>query len=180
MQFNLRSSLQKALGLVCLVSLATPLGFRSAQADAPGSIKAVPYHWQNVRLIAGGFISGIDYSPAAKDLLYVRTDIGGAYRWDAKAGRFIPLEDWLTPKDWYLYGTESLGVDPVDPNRVYIAAGDYTNDWDGPGAILRSDDQGRTWQRTDLPFKCGGNEDGRSTGERLAVDPLDHRIIVDR
>ncbi len=79
--------------------------------------------------------------------------------------------------DWNLLGIESLATDPVDPNRLYLASGTYINDWAGNGAILRSTDQGRTFQRTDLPFKLGGNEDGRSMGERLTVDPSDHRTL---
>src|SRR6185503_14579127 len=48
----------------------------------------------------------------------------------------------------------------------------YTNSWTSMnGAILRSTDQGATWQRTNLPFKSGGNMPGRSMGERLAIDP---------
>lgn len=34
-------------------------------------------------------------------------------------------------------------------------------------AVLRSDDQGATWKRTDLSIKLGGNADGRGEGERL-------------
>jgi xyloglucan-specific exo-beta-1,4-glucanase len=39
------------------------------------------------------------------------------------------------------------------------------------GSILRSVDYGRTWQKTQLPFKVGGNMPGRGMGERLVVDP---------
>ena len=39
------------------------------------------------------------------------------------------------------------------------------------GAILSSSDRGNTFQRTNLPFKLGGNMPGRSMGERLAIDP---------
>jgi photosystem II stability/assembly factor-like uncharacterized protein len=74
-------------------------------------------------------------------------------------------------------GVESIAVDPADPRRVYLACGTYTNANTPNGAILRSDDQGRTSQRTDVPFKFGGNEDGRGNGERLAVDPLNGRVL---
>lgn len=141
------------------------------------STPAVPYRWRNVEIVGGGFVTGVIAHPRARDVVYARTDIGGAYRWEAKAGRWVPLQDWLTRPDWNLYGVESVALDPGDANRVYIAAGTYTNAWGGNGAILRSRDRGRTWLRTDLPFKNGGNEDGRSIGERLAVDPNDGRVI---
>ena len=68
-------------------------------------------------------------------------------------------------------GVESIAVDPSDPDRVYLACGTYTNPATPNGAILRSRDRGKTFERTDMPFKFGGNENGRGNGERLAVDP---------
>ncbi|XEC94930.1 xyloglucanase [Paenibacillus tarimensis] len=59
-----------------------------------------------------------------------------------------------------------------------MAAGTYSNDWtDQNGVIFRSSDRGDTWQRTDLPFKLGGNMPGRSMGERLVIDPNDNSIL---
>ena len=122
-------------------------------------------------------MTGVITHPRAKDVVYARTDIGGAYRWNAKTGRWVPIEDFITRSDWNLYGTESVAIDPSDPKRVYIAAGTYTNEWGQNGAILRSKDQGQNWDRINLPFKNGGNEDGRSIGERLSVDPNDGRVL---
>jgi photosystem II stability/assembly factor-like uncharacterized protein len=50
----------------------------------------------------------------------------------------------------------------------------YSNN---PAAILRSKDQGRTFEIIPVPFKMGGNEDGRGVGERLNVDPANTRIL---
>jgi photosystem II stability/assembly factor-like uncharacterized protein len=148
----------------------------------PDRVKAVrpesePYVWRNVEIVGGGFISGIVFSPKQPNLIYARTDIGGAYRWNPSARRWMPLTDWVGQPESNLLGIESLAPDPSDARRVYAAAGTYTQSWAGNGAILRSSDQGRTWQRTDMPFKMGGNEDGRSIGERLAVDPNKNSIL---
>lgn len=131
-----------------------------------------PYAWRNVVIGGGGFVTGIITHPRQKGLMYARTDVGGAYRWDDSAQRWIPLTDGIGDVDFT--GIESLAVDPSDPNRVYLAAGIYSR---GKAAILRSADQGRTWLRTDVPFKMGGNESGRFNGERLAVDPNDGAIL---
>jgi len=139
--------------------------------------RKLPYKWGNVEVVAGGFISGIVFSPAQRDLIYVRTDIGGAYRWNPTTKAWIPLTDWVSEQESNLLGIESIGIDPTDPNRVYLAVGTYTQSWAGNGAILRSSDKGTTWARTDLPIKLGGNEDGRSMGERLAVSPLDPEVL---
>ena len=131
------------------------------------------YTWRNVEIVGGGFIPGIVMHPAQKDLMYARTDIGGAYRWDAPSGRWIPLNDWIAKGNWNYTGIESIGLDPNDPNRLYLAGGTYVQSWASNGAIFRSADQGATFQVTPMPFKMGGNEDGRHAGERLAVDPAD-------
>jgi photosystem II stability/assembly factor-like uncharacterized protein len=139
--------------------------------------KATPYTWKGVQIVGGGFVDGVIFHPAAKGVRYARTDVGGAYRWDAIAHRWQPMLDWMPYKDLNLMGIESIAVDPADPSRVYLACGTYTNPNTPNGAILRSNDRGRTFERTDVPFKFGGNEDGRGNGERLVVDPNDGRVL---
>ncbi len=136
-----------------------------------------PHSWRNVQIVAGGFVTGVITHPKAKDLVYCRTDIGGAYRLDPKTRTWIPLQDFLTRSQWNWYGVESIALDPNDPKKIYMAVGTYTNSWGGNGAIFRSNDQGRSWKITPLPFKNGGNMDGRSIGERLFVAPGDGRQI---
>jgi hypothetical protein len=136
------------------------------------SLCAQTYNWRNVEIVGGGYIPGIVFNTSTPDLIYARTDIGGAYRWNPTTSRWIPLLDWIGFDDWNLTGVDSLATDPVDPNRLYILAGTYTNSWTSQnGAILRSTDRGATFQRTNLPFKSGGNMPGRNMGERLAIDP---------
>jgi hypothetical protein len=137
-----------------------------------------PHTWRNVQIVGGGFIPGVVYSRATPGLVYARTDIGGAYRLDTATGKWIPLTDALGWDDWNLTGIVSIAADPSDANRVYLAAGTYTNSWTTQnGAILRSADRGATWQRAMLPFKIGGNMPGRGAGERLAVDPNNSNVL---
>ncbi|MEV4264332.1 carbohydrate-binding protein [Kribbella sp. NPDC049584] len=150
-------------------------------ATTAGHAQAAPsnrYRWRNVEIVGGGFVTGITHHPGRRGLVYARTDIGGAVRFDNRTQRWVQLLHWVGWDEWNWTGVESLAVDPADPRRLYLAVGTYTNDWSPiNGAILRSVDQGRTYVRTDLPFKLGGNEPGRSMGERLAVDPHDGRIL---
>ncbi|KUN79710.1 WD40/YVTN/BNR-like repeat-containing protein [Streptomyces griseoruber] len=132
-----------------------------------------PYRWRNAVMGGTGFVTGVLFHPAVRGLAYARTDIGGAYRWDDRAARWTPLTDHLGWDDWNLLGVEALAVDPVHPERLYLALGTYAQSWAGNGALLRSDDRGATWTRTDLTVKLGANEDGRGAGERLLVDPRD-------
>src|SRR6185436_20694507 len=106
------------------------------------------YTWNNaVTGGGGGFIPGIIFSTREPDLVYVRTDIGGAYRFNPSTNRWIPLQDWVSFDDWNLMGVDSLATDPVEPNRLYVLAGTYTNAWSSrKGAIVRSADRGNTFQ----------------------------------
>ena len=104
--------------------------------------------------------------------------MGGAYRRNPETLRWEPLLDWLSYADLNLMGVESIALDPSDPDKLYLACGTYTNPGTPDGAILRSNDRGNTFQRTDVPFKMGGNEDGRGNGERMAVDPDNGNILI--
>ncbi|MFJ3666725.1 1,4-beta-glucanase [Streptomyces sp. NPDC090106] len=131
------------------------------------------YRWRNAVIGGTGFITGLLFHPSVRGLAYARTDIGGAYRWDDRAARWTPLVDHLGWDDWNLLGVEAMAVDPAHPDRLYLALGTYAQSWASDGALLRSDDRGATWTRSDLGVKLGANEDGRGTGERLLVDPRD-------
>ncbi|MBC2670122.1 hypothetical protein ACFOON_06210 [Novosphingobium piscinae] len=135
------------------------------------------YQWQSVPFGGGGYVDGFAYHPRQPDILYARTDIGGAYRFDFASRRWLPLLDHLARADGDLMGVLSIALDPQAPDRILLATGLYLNQWARRGAILRSDDRGKTWQVTELPIRIGGNSDGRGSGERLAIDPADGRIV---
>ena len=133
------------------------------------------YHWSNVAIGGGGFVDGLVFNPTEPGLAYARTDIGGAYRWDVLAQRWIPLTDSIG--DYNHLGVESIATDAVNPSRVWLATGAYAQPWATNGEILRSADQGRHWTTVPLPIQLASNQDGRGMGERLAVDPRDDNVL---
>ena len=157
-------------------ALGLLLGFAHttfAQASpGPAEVTHVPYSFHHLRIVGGGFITGILFHPRIKTLAYCRTDIGGAYRWDEASGRWIALSEWVPAGDANLIGVESMAVDPAHPDDLYLAAGTYTHADSPNGALLRSHDRGKSFERIPLPFKLGANEEGRFAGERLALDPV--------
>lgn len=154
-------------------------GFNRSYLGTAEAAESQSYRFDNVEIAGGGgFVPGIIYNPTEEGLVYLRTDMGGAYIRNKETLEWEPITDWVSPDEWNLLGIESLATDPVDTNRVYIAAGTYTNSWTNMnGYICRSEDYGKTWTRSELPFKMGGNMPGRSVGERLMIDPNSNNIL---
>jgi hypothetical protein len=177
MQFPIKL-LRITLWVLILASAGCSSQGRNGNGGGDGNgDEAGPYVWKNVRISGGGFVTGIVFHPTEPGLRYCRTDMGGAYRWNASLEIWKPLLDWLSYADLNLMGIESIALDPSDPDMLYLACGTYTNPRAPEGAILRSGDRGKTFQRTDLPFKLGANENGRGNGERMAVDPHNGNIL---
>lgn len=157
--------------LTCTLILLTGILFVATAQPVATAL----YTWKSVQMAGGGFVDGVVFHPKAKGVRYCRTDMGGAYRWEEASRRWEPLLDWLSYEDVNLMGVESIALDPHDPNKLYMACGTYTRNTNT--AILRSNDKGKTFQRTQVPFTMGGNENGRGNGERLSVDPNNGNIL---
>ena len=118
-------------------------------------------------------------SKTQRNLFYARTDVGGAYRWDHAAGRWVPLLDGLSEDDVGLMGVESMALDPKNPAVVYVLAGTsyFSN---GKTAVMRSTDYGASFARvTDVSaqFRVHGNGMGRGNGEKMQVDPGSSNVL---
>jgi photosystem II stability/assembly factor-like uncharacterized protein len=138
------------------------------------------YEWSNVKIGAGGFVTGIVIHPKAADIVYARTDVGGLFRWNPANQTWQQLlRADNVPRETPI-NIESVAIAPSDPNILYAATGAYTKtDEKGltPGTLLKSSDRGNTWQTLNLKLPMGGNEPWRWTGERLAVDPNNSNVV---
>ena len=128
--------------------------------------------WASVKFGGGGYVSGLIFHPTTANLLYARTDIGGAYRWNQATSSWTPITDGLGfgGAESSYHGIESIAVDPNNDQLVYMAAGMYNSD-KADARLYISSNRGDTWSYVNLPFSTGGNNGGRAIGERLMVDP---------
>ena len=144
----MRDKLTHALaGVVVAGSVVVAVQGAAQTAPAAAGVAAASeqYNWKNVQIAGGGYVPSIVFNPTERNLIYARTDIGGAYRWNESTQRWAPLLDFVGWNNWGFNGVSSIATDPVQTNRVYVAAGMYTNSWDpNNGAILRSSDKGAT------------------------------------
>jgi sugar lactone lactonase YvrE len=153
--------------LACVASLL---------ASSPPKASAQSYNWRTVEIGGTGFVTGTVFHPTEPGLAYARTDVGGTYRLDAATNRWIALNDDIggLNNEFQHLGVQTIGLDPNDANRVYIATGQYagTESWKLNSRIYRSTNRGATWTYVTPGFKMAGNGEGRGTGERMAVDPV--------
>ncbi|MGD9703661.1 MAG: WD40/YVTN/BNR-like repeat-containing protein [Acidimicrobiia bacterium] len=145
------------------------------------------YAWKPLRVGAGGWVTGLVVSTTAADVRYARTDVGGAYRWNAEQGQWVQMLTAGAVPDAAAHGgdysVEAIAVSASDPNVVYVSVGSDFNSSDpnaveGEGRVLHSADGGRTWTASSQAFFISGNQVYRTGGERLAVDPVDAGHVV--
>lgn len=129
------------------------------------------FSWDNITIGGGGYVTGIAIHPVYSDRMYIRTDVGGAYRWDTSAAKWIQLLNGMDNAQ--MIGVDGIALDANKPDRIYLAIGKSSR---SDGGLFRSDDGGNTWQKI-FTARFGGNETLRWIGECVAVDPLSSRVI---
>ena len=135
--------------------------------------KLQDYSWKPLKVGAGGFVTGMYIHPNEANLMYVRTDVSGAYRWDPANSVWKQLvTSESMPVDFSYYatygGVTSIAGAPTDANIVYMA---YQN------RIFKSVDKGDTWTVTAFLENMDSNGDGRQEGERIVVDPHNSNLV---
>jgi xyloglucan-specific exo-beta-1,4-glucanase len=149
---------------------ATLAGGVTPTAASSGTPSPKPTTWTNAKIGGGGYVTGLIFHPTTPNLLYARTDIGGAYRWNQATSSWLPITDGFGAAESFFQGAESIALDPNNDQLVYMSTGLY----DSANATARlyiSSDRGDHWTHVNLPFSAGSNNGGRAMGERMMVDP---------
>ena len=149
------------------------------------------FTWKSVNIQGMGYVTGVVVSPKSPYLCYIKTDIGGAYRYDESGDSWVPLLDsFSTTQVAGGAGVESIAVDPSSPQDIYVALYfatstyfDSKTKYNHGAEVFHSADAGKTWTSTGLSMVSdhiyvGPNSGYRIlTGERLAVDPSDGSVV---
>ena len=173
---NRRRLLSSSGSALVLAAGGRPAALAASPASAASAEE--PYAWRNLPFGGGGFVSGIVLHPRRPGLAYLRCDRGGVYRRDGHDQAWKPLLDHVGGVDADLASVLAVALDPRDPDRVALACGDTTGEWSRKAAIMVSTDRGANWTVHEQPFRLGGGEGGRGSGERLQIDPSDGRVLV--
>jgi hypothetical protein len=139
-----------------------------SQAGAPVAGEA--YQWKHVAIGGGGMISGLSSDAAGKTFV-ARTDVYGAYIWNAAANHWSQLvtaasmPDSIRTQNGAAAGVYEIVVAPSRPTRIYMAL---------QGRIYRSDDTGKHFVQPSagnpFPLTWDANSEFRLHGPFIAVD----------
>ena len=141
-------------------------------------MKQIKYTYKNLPIPGGGYVTGFLFHPERENLLYIRTDIGGSYRYCYEDNKWISLTESVDMFDLSETYPIALAVDQNKPARLLVASG--VNGRDGKetnGKLSISDDFGNTFFHKEIPCYVHGNRNGRGTGPRLVVDPVNENGI---
>ncbi|ANE45740.1 hypothetical protein SY83_04865 [Paenibacillus swuensis] len=155
---------------VVLIMLAALWAPGNPSASAATTDISSQYDWKTLKTGAGGWVTGVDAHPWG-NVVYVRTDVGGAYRLNADRTSWkqvVTSESMQDESPYGMTGVLSIVGAPGNDNTAYMA---YNN------SVYKSWDRGENWYRGNLTAASNPNGNGRQQGERLAVDPANANIV---
>ena len=112
------------LVVVCLLSGLVGVAVFAKGATAPAAASTQTYTWKPVVTGGGGgYIVDIIFNPTEQNLIYAKTDMGGAYRWNSSTSTWTQLLAGYNADDWNWTGVEGMAIDPSNVNNLYLAVG---------------------------------------------------------
>lgn len=102
-------------------------------------LSPIQYEYGNLKIGGGGFVTGITFHPTDSKTLYIRTDIGGVYRYDFDKQTWAYLADKVTADDPAQTYPLAIALDENNPNKLFFTCGDKRSNY-----ICISSDKGET------------------------------------
>ncbi len=161
-----------ALAAAAVICTAAPAGMGTGAAVTDISSTMT---WKAMRIGGGGFVSGI---VAGKKVMYARTDVGGASKYNYDTAEWEQLLGFINDSDRGLLSVDAMCIDPTDDNTVYFLCGCAYFSAEKT-VVFKTTDGGKTFKEYDVTnlIKVMGNGDGRQCGEAIAVDPDNPKVI---
>jgi photosystem II stability/assembly factor-like uncharacterized protein len=132
-----------------------------------GSIFPNDSAWKQVKIGAGGWVTGIDIAPDGT--MVARTDTYGAYIWNGTSWVQIVTAASMPADVNYAAGVYEIRVAASDSNIFYMALQD---------GVYKTVDRGQTWTKTNLPISnFDANSNNRMDGQKMAIDPSDPNVV---
>ena len=133
------------------------------------------YEWGSLKIGGGGFLSGL---VVGNKEMYIRTDVGGAYKYNYKDKKWDQLFSFINEEKKGYLSVKGIAIDPTDDNIVYFLCGcGYFSPL--KTAIFKTTDGGKTFTEIEISdlIEVHGNGRGRECTEPISVDPDNPNII---
>ncbi len=129
----------------------------------------INYTYKSIPIYGGGYVTGLLFHPKNANKLYMRTDIGGLYRYSFENEEWTALNDDADIEHLAQTYPLSMAVSDRDESLLVSVCGEHK---EGTSYLCISHDCGDSFKLMPLPEGCNvhGNSPGRSTGERLLID----------
>jgi len=119
-----------------------------------------------------GRINCIAVDPDNEDIIYVGTPAGGLWRSTTGGNSWEPLTDNLLS-----IGISGIAIDyssPANNRTIYILTGDGDGRHTESIGVLKSIDNGATWENTGLTWGVRDNK----YGYKIVINPMDSNILM--
>src|SRR4051794_17306278 len=80
-------------------------------AICSGQPTRAAYNWKSVLIGGGGYVTGIAIHPTAPNVIYIRTDVSGCFRYNALTNDWTSITDWANNDQANIYGGEGIAID---------------------------------------------------------------------
>lgn len=128
------------------------------------------YHFRNLEIGGGGYVTGVVIHPKNPDLVFLRTDVGGAFRYNKEREEMEQLMNWAAVEHANLYGVYGIALDPEDESHLFLSAGRYP--FAQPSEVYESVDGGNSFHALGLQQPMGANRHPEKLGEKLVLNPF--------
>lgn len=169
----LKKSAAVLAALVCTAVM--PAFSNSVPKEAAAADISSEMTWDTLKIGGAGFVSSI---VAGQKAMYMRTDVGGAYKYDYTKKRWVQLLDFINDTDRGYLAVKGIAIDPTDDDTAYFLCGcAYFSD--AKTAVFKTTDGGKTFTKAEVTdmIQVHGNGDGRECTEPIAIDPDDPNTI---
>ena len=168
--------LRRGIAAIAAIGLtAASLPFGTLNVSAATKDISDTMTWDTLKIGGAGFVSGI---VTGQQEMYLRTDVGGAYRYDYAQKKWVQLFGFINEDDRGLLSCKGIAIDPTDDMTAYFLCGCayFSN---AKTVIYKTTDGGKTFTAADVTelIQVHGNGDGRECIEPIAVDPDDPKTI---
>ena len=166
---NLMKKASAGILAVCIALSGSSLIPDKVQQADVNAAEAQSMEWGTLKIGGGGFVSGI---VTGQKEMYLRTDVGGAYRFNYETNEWDQLFGFINEADRGLLSVKGIAIDPTDDNIAYFLCGcAYFSS--ARTVIYKTTDGGKTFTESDVTdmIQVHGNGDGRECIEPIAIDP---------